>query len=480
VTLQLHDTMSRELVAVEPIERGHVRIYTCGPTVWNRVHIGNFRTFIFEDVLRRWLERRFPKAVTHVMNLTDVDDRIIKNAVEHGHSLDEETAPWIAAFEEDRDTLGIRPAHHYPRATEYIEQMVDLIERLEKAGAAYQTDGSYYFHIAAFPAYGKLSGARAEGLVAGASGRIDADDYTKEDARDFALWKAVGPDEIGWDTRIGRGHPGWHIECSAMSMTLLGESFDIHCGGVDNIFPHHENEIAQSEAATGKRFVRIWCHSQHLRVSGEKMAKRLGNFATVPDVLEEGASPAALRYLLAARTHYRKALDYSDELLADSTIAVQRLADFQTRVDGLHTAEEDANPRDEAVLASVRGMRIGFDEAMDDDLNLPEAMGIVFSGLRDINRVLDSGSVSAETQRTLQHLLADIDDVLGVLALVARDRQAAPDAEEQRWLDERAAARAARDFAQSDHLRVQLASRGIEVEDTPQGQRWKRTSPRRG
>jgi cysteinyl-tRNA synthetase len=265
-----------------------------------------------------------------------------------------------------------------------------------------------------------------------------------------------------------------------MSMTLLGESFDIHCGGVDNIFPHHENEIAQSEAATGKRFVRIWCHSQHLRVSGEKMAKRVGNFATVPDVLEEGASPAALRYLLAARTHYRKPLDYSDDLLADSTIAVQRLVDFQTRVDGLHTAEENGNSRDEAVLASVRGMRIGFDEAMDDDLNLPEAMGIVFSGLRDVNRVLDSGAVSAETQRTLQHLLTDIDDVLGVLALVARDRQAAPDAEEQRWLDERAAARAARDFAQSDHLRVQLAGRGIEVEDTPHGQRWKRTSPHRG
>ena len=478
MTLLLHDTMSRELVAVEPIEPGHARLYTCGPTVWNRVHIGNFRTFIFEDVLRRWLNRRFAK-VTHVMNLTDVDDRIIKNAVAHGHSLDEETAQWIAAFEEDRKTLGIRPADHYPRASEYIPQMVDLIERLEQAGAAYRTDGSYYFHIAAFPSYGRLSGASAEGLVAGASGRIDADDYTKEDVRDFALWKAVGPDDIGWDTAIGRGHPGWHIECSAMSMTLLGESFDIHCGGVDNIFPHHENEIAQSEAATGVRFVRIWCHSEHLRVGGEKMAKRLGNFATVPEVLEEGASPAALRYLLAARTHYRKRLDYSDELLADSTIAVQRLVDFQTRVEELHTVEEDDNQRDEAVLASVRLMRIGFDEAMDDDLNLPEAMGIVFSGLRDVNRVLDSGPVSAETQRTLQHLLADVDDVLGVLALVARDRQAQPDAEEQRWLDERAAARAARDFGQSDHLRVQLASRGIEVEDTPQGQRWKRTSPRR-
>jgi cysteinyl-tRNA synthetase len=477
VTLELHDTMSRELVAVEPIVPGHVRLYTCGPTVWNRVHIGNFRTFIFEDVLRRWLDRRFAN-VTHVMNLTDVDDRIIKNAVEHGNTLDAETAQWIAAFEEDRDTLGIRPAHHYPRATAYIDEMVDLIERLERAGAAYQTDGSYYFHIAAFPAYGRLSGARAEGLVAGASGRIDADDYTKEDVRDFALWKAVGPDEIGWDTRIGRGHPGWHIECSAMSMTLLGESFDIHCGGVDNIFPHHENEIAQSEAATGKQFVRIWCHSQHLRVSGEKMAKRLGNFETVRDVIADGATPAALRYLLAARTHYRKPLDYSDELLSDSNEAVQRLVAFQTRVAGLHTVDEGGD-RDEAVLASVRGMRIGFDESMDDDLNLPEAMGIVFSGLRDVNRVLDSGPVTAATQRTLQHLLGEVDSVLGVLSLVERDQLAAPDSEEQRMLDERAAARAARDFAKSDHLRSQLAARGIEVEDTAQGQRWKRIATRR-
>jgi cysteinyl-tRNA synthetase len=477
VTLHLHDTMSRELVAVEPIEPGHVRMYTCGPTVWNRVHIGNFRTFIFEDVLRRWLDRSFDR-VTHVMNLTDVDDRIIKNAVEHGNSLEAETAQWIAAFEEDRDTLGICPAHHYPRATAYIDQMVDLIERLERAGAAYKADGSYYFHIAAFPAYGRLSGANAEGLVAGASGRIDADDYTKEDVRDFALWKAVGPDEIGWDTRIGRGHPGWHIECSAMSMTLLGESFDIHCGGVDNIFPHHENEIAQSEAATGKRFVRIWCHSQHLTVSGEKMAKRLGNFATVREVIDEGASPAALRYLLAARTHYRKRLEYSDELLADSNEAVQRLVAFQERIAALRTVDAGGD-RDEAVLASVRGMRIGFGEAMDDDLNLPEAMGIVFSGLRDVNRLLDTGPVAVDTQRTLQHLLEEVDSVLGVLALVARDQRAAPDAEEQRVLDARAAARAARDFALSDRLRAQLAARGIEVEDTPQGQRWKRIASRR-
>ncbi len=478
MTLQLHDTMSRELVDVEPLQPGHVRMYTCGPTVWNRVHIGNFRTFIFEDVLRRWLDRRFDR-VTHVMNLTDVDDRIIKNAADHGNTLDAETAQWIAAFEEDRDTLGIRPAHHYPRATAYIDEMVDLVERLERTGSAYQTDGSFYFHIAAFPAYGRLSGASSEGLVAGASGRIDADDYTKEDVRDFALWKAVGPDEIGWDSRIGRGRPGWHIECSAMSMALLGESFDIHCGGVDNIFPHHENEIAQSEAATGQRFVRIWCHSQHLRVSGEKMAKRLGNFATVREVLDEGASAAALRYLLAARTHYRKPLDYSEELLASSSEAVQRLVAFQTRVVELRTVDDESD-RDEEVLTSVRGMRVGFGEAMDDDLNLPEAMGIVFSGLRDVNRLLDTGPVTGETQRTLQHLLEEVDSVLGVLALVARDHDATLDPEAQRLLDARAAARSARDFALSDQLRERLAELGVEVEDTPQGQRWKRVTPRHG
>ena len=253
-----------------------------------------------------------------------------------------------------------------------------------------------------------------------------------------------------------------------MSMTLLGESFDIHCGGVDNIFPHHENEIAQSEAATGQRFVRIWCHSQHLRVSGEKMAKRLGNFATVREVLDEGASAAALRYLLAARTHYRKPLDYSEELLASSSEAVQRLVAFQTRVVELRTVDDESD-RDEEVLTSVRGMRVGFDEAMDDDLNLPEAMGIVFSGLRDVNRLLDTGPVTGETQRTLQHLLEEVDSVLGVLALVARDHDATLDPEAQRLLDARAAARSARDFALSDQLRERLAELGVEVEDTPAG-----------
>jgi cysteinyl-tRNA synthetase len=474
VTLRLHDTMSRGLVALEPLEPDHVRMYTCGPTVWTRVHIGNFRTFIFEDILRRWLDRRFAR-VTHVMNLTDVDDRIIKNAREHGNTLEAETAPWIAAFNQDRDTLGIRPAHHYPRATEYIEQMVDLVERLEKAGAAYQSEGSYYFHIAAFPRYGRLSGMTAEGVIAGAGGRVDSDDYSKEDVRDFALWKAVGPDDIGWDTRIGRGRPGWHLECSAMSMTLLGQTFDIHCGGVDNIFPHHENEIAQSEAATGKQFVRIWCHSQHLRIAGEKMAKREGNFMTVQEVLDDGARASALRYMLAASAHYRKPLNYSDEPLAAATEAVQRLAAFRERVATLSTVE-DEGPADDVTLTAIRMARNGFEEAMDDDLNLPEAMGAVFASLREINRVLDGASVTETTRAALHDLLESVDDILGVFPLMDRDGQRGGelDAEERALLASRAEARAAKDWSAGDRLRDELARRGVMVEDTPAGQRWRR------
>ncbi|MBV8528458.1 MAG: cysteine--tRNA ligase [Candidatus Dormibacteraeota bacterium] len=479
MTLRLFDTLTRRLQPVEPLRDQEIRMYTCGPTVYNRVHIGNFRTFLFEDVLRRWLERRFERVV-HVMNLTDVDDRIINNARESGHSLDEETAPWIAAFFEDRDTLGIRPAHHYPRATEYVAQMVELIERLEREGAAYRREGSVYFHIPAFPAYGRLSGISADQLIAGASGRVDADDYTKEDVRDFALWKAVAPGQAGWDSPFGRGHPGWHIECSAMSMTLLGESFDIHCGGVDNIFPHHENEIAQSEAATHKQFVRMWVHSEHLRVDGEKMARRTGRFLRVPEVLEQGASAAALRYLLAASTHYRKPLNYSDEPLAASREAVERLVSFRDRLRELQPSgeDEDTELADDAVLTAVRQARTGFDDAMDDDLNLPEAMGAVFASLRDINRVLDGAPSGGEALHAVRSLLDEVDDVLGVFPLVDRERELAGglDEEEESLLQQRAAARQARDFALSDRLREELARRGIDIDDTPGGQRWKRSA----
>ncbi len=470
MAMRLHDTMTRGLREVTPLQHDHVRLYTCGPTVYAPQHIGNFRTYLFEDVLRRWLERRFAR-VTHVMNVTDVEDKIIRNAIAHSRPMREETSPWIAAFFEDLDTLNLRRAHHYPRATEYIDEMVAIIERLDVAGCTYRSEGSVYFRIAAFPAYGRLSGVRAGGLVAGASGRVDADEYDKEDARDFALWKAAAPDEIGWDSPLGRGRPGWHIECSAMSMALLGESFDIHCGGVDNIFPHHENEIAQSEAATGRPFVQVWCHSAHLRVGGEKMAKSLGNFATLSDLIGDGARPSALRYLLTAGAHYRKTVSYSDESLHAATESVDRLADFDRRVRSHRPDGVDSGASDERIAAAAAG----FEAAMDDDLNLPEAMGSVFTLIRQLNRDLDAGRLGARSHRQLVALLDEVDDVLGVLTLAGRERSGASlSAEEQAMLDERHAARGARDWTASDRLRDVLAGRGIVVEDTPSGQRWHR------
>ena len=468
MTLRLHNTMTRRLEEVIPLEDGHVRLYTCGPTVWNRAHIGNFRTFLFEDVLRRVLERRVAR-VTHVMNLTDVDDRLIANATAHGHTLDEETAPWIEGFFEDLDTLGIRRAHHYPRATQYIDEMVRLIGRLAEHGVTYQSDGSTYFHIADFPQYGRLTGVNARTLQTGASGRIDADSYDKEEARDFALWKASPAASIGWDTPLGHGHPGWHIECSAMSMSLLGESFDIHCGGVDNMFPHHENEIAQSEAATGKPFVRIWCHGEHLRIDEEKMAKSLGNFFTVPDLLALGQRPAAIRYLLIASAHYRKPLNYSLEPLRMAGEQVDRIAGFRDRLLSTRAARDGG----EEGVKVARTARLAVQEALDDDLNLPEAMGQFSVAMREANRLLDAGPPSAEALRALTTMVDEFDDVLGVLPLVDREREASLDGETRELLDARARARAERDFARSDALRDQLRERGILVEDTPAGQRWR-------
>lgn len=454
---------------VEPLEPGHVRLYTCGPTVWNRSHIGNFRTFLFEDVLRRWLERRCDR-VTHVMNLTDVDDRIISNAAGNDHSLEEETAPWIAAFFEDLDTLGVRRAHHYPRATEYVNEMVELIARLDQAGATYASEGSVYFHIAAFPQYGALSGLRAEGLVAGASGRVDSDDYTKEDVRDFALWKGVGADDIGWETRLGRGRPGWHIECSAMSMALLGESFDIHCGGVDNVFPHHENEIAQSEAATKQPFAQIWCHAAHLQIGGEKMAKRLGNFRFVPDLVASGAPPAVIRYFLISGAHYRRQLSWDEDAFSASVSAVERLVDFRDRVVALVPAGGAVEGRISRVVDIAW---TAFSAAMDDDLNVPEAVAAIFVAVRDVNREMDAGPVSSGDCVAALRLLADVDGILGILPLVDRDRGDL-DADSQALLNERERVRAQRDWAASDRIRDELASRGVVIEDTPRGQRWKR------
>jgi len=471
MALRLFDTMTRRLQPVQPLDPANLRVYTCGPTVYARVHIGNFRTFIFEDVLRRVLEQRFER-VTHVMNLTDVEDKIIRNAIAHEHTLDEETSPWIDAFDEDLTTLGLRRAHVYPRATDYIDQMVSLIDRLEERGVTYRSEGSIYFRIAAFPSYGRLAGVRADALVTGASGRVDADEYDKESPRDFALWKAAGPDEPGWDTHLGRGRPGWHIECSAMSMSLLGEHFDIHCGGVDNIFPHHENEIAQSEAATGHEFVRLWAHSEHLRISGEKMAKSLGNFHTVRDLVEQGAKPSAIRYALAASTHYRKVLNYSDESLTAAAQAVERIGAFRDRLLELRPTAQDA-AADQSVGIAERATA-DFDTALDDDLNLPEGMGVFFTAVREANRLLDEGNVTEKGRQWLLALVEHVDDILGILPLLDRERESELAPDEQELLDARVTARAGRDWARSDALRDELTRRGIAVEDTPQGQRWRR------
>lgn len=472
MALRLYDTQTHQVQPVVPSEPGHVRLYSCGPTVWNRAHIGNFRTFVAVDVLRRVLEQRFDR-VTHVMNLTDVDDRIVRNAMAHGHSLEEETRPWIEAFFRDIDTLGIRRAHAYPRATEYIEAMVTLVEELERRGYTYRSDGSIYFRISAFPEYGRLSGVRPEGLVAGGSGRVDADDYGKEDVRDFALWKAVGEGEPGWDTRLGRGRPGWHLECSAMNLALLGETIDIHAGGVDLVFPHHENEIAQSEAATGKRFVRLWFHVAHLQVDEEKMSKRIGNILTLDDVFAEPEGrPSTLRYLLAATAHYRRMLNYSTEALHHAAQAVERWALFRDRLEELQGGPGD----DDEAVALAQTTRERFDAALDDDLNLPEAMGQVFAAIREANRLLDDDRVGRRGRAALLDLVAHADDVVGVLPLVDREREATLDETERDLLARRAEARARRDYATSDALRKELAARGIVVEDTPRGQRWRRVA----
>jgi cysteinyl-tRNA synthetase len=471
VPLRLHDTLTRSLRTVEPLEPGHVRMYTCGPTVWNRAHVGNFRTFLFEDILRRTLEQRFEK-VTHVMNLTDVDDRLIKNATAAGRTLDEETAPWIAAFFEDVDTLGIKRADLYPRATEYIDQMVALVERLDGAGVTYRSDGSVYFHIADFPQYGRLSGAHARQLKTGAGGRIDADDYDKEDARDFALWKAAGTTDIGWDTRIGRGRPGWHLECSAMAIELLGESIDIHCGGVDLIFPHHENEIAQSEAATHRQFSQLWVHGAHLLIDDEKMSKRLNNFVTIPELVADGARPSAIRLALTASAHYRKTLNFSSAGLESAAKQVDAVAGFRDRLADAVRARTGSNAGVQVAVSARRA----FDTALDDDLNLPAAFGHLNVAMHEANRLLDSGPVTQQSARELAGLIEHADAVLGILPLVDRERAAALDDTTRTLLEERARVRAAGDYSASDRLRAELRERGITVEDTPSGQRW-RPSP---
>ena len=460
--LRIHDTLRRELVPLVPLEPGHVRLYTCGPTVYDFAHIGNFRTYVWEDLLRRSLER-LGLRVTQVMNITDVEDKIIRRMIEEGRSLAEVVEPFIQAFFEDVDTLRIERVEHYPRATEHIPEMIELAERLVAGGFTYESRGSLYFRISAFEPYGGLSHLDKRQVLDGA--RVDSDEYDKDDARDFVLWKGERPGEPAWDSPFGRGRPGWHLECSAMSMKYLGRSFDLHTGGVDNIFPHHENEIAQSEAATGQPFVRHWMHAAHLMVDGQKMSKSKGNFYTLRDLLARGHDPRAIRLLLLS-THYRTPLNFTLEALAQATAELGRLDDLSARL----ARESGQAGRGEGFERRVAAALEEFDAALADDLNVSGAMGAVFRLVRETHVALDRGALPAGSRPALERALAAVDSVLDLFERPAQE----VDEEVEELIRRRSAARAARDFAEADRVRDELARRGILLEDTPSGTAWKR------
>jgi len=465
VTVRLFDTLSGEVRPLEPLEPGHVRAYSCGPTVYGPAHIGNFRSFLFADLLVRYLRYRGYR-VTWVMNITDVDDKIIRGAAAAGITIEELAARYTEQFLADARALRMTMPDVLPRATAHIDEIVALIQALLERGHAYRTeDGSIFFRIASWPAYGRLSRLDPTQLRVGE--RVEADDYGKDDVRDFALWKGPKPGEPVWETAIGPGRPGWHIECSAMSMRHLGPSFDIHTGGVDLIFPHHEDEIAQSEAATGRTFVRTWLHCAHLQMGGEKMAKRTGNIARVTELLERGVSPRALRYALIS-AHYRTSLNYSEESLAAATSAVQRLDALLGALD----AYRQDGPGDPSLETLLTGSRMAFEAALDDDLNISPALAALFELVRELNRRIDARSLSTADAARAAGVIRDLDRVLGVTA--GEGPGQLPD-DLVALLEARAAARAARDWAESDRLRAELASRGIVVEDTRDGQRWRRT-----
>jgi cysteinyl-tRNA synthetase len=463
--------------AFVPLKPDAVRIYTCGPTVYDFAHIGNFRTFMFQDLLRRFLRVRGYK-VFQVMNLTDVDDRIIAHAAAAGKSIRDYTEQYINAFVDDCGTLGMEPAEKLVRATDHIEDMVALIERLQAKKFTYPIEGSIYYRIAQFPAYGKLSKIDVSGMQTGV--RVDVDQYDKEDARDFALWKAPKPGEFSWETRIGTGRPGWHLECSAMSMKYLGETLDIHTGGVDLTFPHHENEIAQSEASTGKQFVRYWLHAEHLLVDGQKMSKSLGNFYTLRDLFKLGHKPSSVRLLLSS-VPYRRQLNFTMEGLQQAASSVDRLRQFMIRLNEVKAA---AKKPDETLVARVRKAEEDFDAGMADDLNTAQALAAVFELVRDTNIAMESGKLSAADAEVVRKAMLGFDEIFAVLkdddterlrALGFAAESSGPSDEEINALvAKRVAAKKNKNFAESDRIRDELGAHGIILEDTREGVRWKR------
>ncbi|MFI5246395.1 MAG: cysteine--tRNA ligase [Gemmatimonadales bacterium] len=463
----LYNSLTRQTESFAPADGRTVRLYTCGPTVYNPAHLGNFRTFLFEDLLRRVLRLR-GWDVEQVMNLTDVDDKIIKRAAEKRMKIRAITEPVIEAFHRDREYLRIERAEHYPRATDYIAEMIALVQRLMDNGVAYKADdGSVYFAIDKFPSYGRLSRLDTRELKTGA--RVSQDEYAKENAQDFALWKSAKPEDekcgAAWDSPWGRGRPGWHLECSAMAMAILGETIDLHCGGVDLVFPHHEDEIAQSEAATGKTFARFWCHGEFLLTDGSKMAKRDGNERTVSDLRTAGVSAAALRHFVFS-THYRKQLNLSSAALEASAEAVRRVGDFIERLE----RESAGTP---ALARAAETLMADAEAAFSDDLNAPRAMGALFEFITAANREFDARGSSADAVTRAREAFRTVNAVLDI----APDR-GIEDQELASWVEEklleRTAARQRRDFAAADSVRNTLEEKGIAIEDFPTGTRWKK------
>jgi cysteinyl-tRNA synthetase len=461
MAIRFYNTLTHHEEEFVPLRPGEVRMYTCGPTVYDFAHIGNFRTYLWEDLLRRFLKFRGYR-VHQVMNLTDVDDKTIANARARGLALDDYTQRFIDTFFEDLDTLGIERAEQYPRATRHVPEMIAIIRRLQEKGHLYESKGSLYFKIDTFPAYGRLSGV--DPAAGGGVPRVDSDEYDKDNPRDFAVWKAAREGEPSWETEIGAGRPGWHIECSAMSMKYLGETFDIHTGGVDNIFPHHENEIAQSEGATGAPFVRYWLHAAHLVVDGEKMSKSRGNFHTLRDLLAKGHDPRAIRYLLLS-VHYRKPLNFTFEVLAQSQAALARLDALALRLEDQATVPPGAGAIRETAIAA----RQAAVDALDGDLNTAGALGHLFDLVRETHATLDAGGVAQGDLEAVRGALEIVESVFGIRLA----RRAALEAGIESLIRRRAEARARKDFAEADRIRDDLVRRGIVLEDTPQGVRWK-------
>lgn len=467
--IKFYNSLTRQKEEFKPMNEKEVGMYSCGPTVYNYAHIGNFRAYIFSDLVRRVLED-YGYNVKLVMNLTDVDDKTIRNSKENHISLSEYTKKYKEAFFEDIKTLRIKPATVNPSATEHINEMIDIIKLLEKNGHTYEADGSIYFKISTFPEYGELANLDKQELKDGASGRVSSDEYDKENASDFVLWKAYTEEDgdVYWDSPFGKGRPGWHIECSAMSCKYLGKHFDIHTGGVDNKFPHHENEIAQNEAAFNEKFVNYWLHCEHLIVDGEKMSKSKGNFYTLRDLLNKGLSAEAIRYSLM-NSHYRKQLNFTIEGINQSQSAIDRVNDLIFRLKDVNKTDAD----DSAVMKELEEANKNFFESIYDDLNVSEALGVFFSFIKSINISFDSINVSSRD--AIIKFIERVNNIINCFNMNGeKEIESSEEEKINKLIEERTLAKKEKNYKRADEIRDELNSMGIEIMDTPNGVRWKR------